>query len=285
MQAIAENIYIEDQYLGVTVGAINLPRGLIQVDAPPAPEDGRAWRAALLNLGGGTERLLINLDAHPDRTLGVRTMECTVIAQEKAAAVFRNRPSTFKAQGDETGADWEGVPGLSNMRWAPPEISFSHEAKIYWNDTPILLEHHPGPSVGAAWVILPEAKVVFVGDTVVRNQPPFLAGADLPVWIEAVKLLLSPAYRGWLVVGGRGGLAAVEVIRAQLEFLQQINTKLDKLAAKKSAPDALESLIPLLLAGFKIPSHRQRQYNQRLHYGLYHYYTRHYRPPNLPGEE
>ncbi len=46
MKTISENIYIEDQYPGVTLGVINMPHGLIQVDAPPAPEDGRAWRAA-----------------------------------------------------------------------------------------------------------------------------------------------------------------------------------------------------------------------------------------------
>jgi glyoxylase-like metal-dependent hydrolase (beta-lactamase superfamily II) len=285
MQAIAEDIYVEDQYLGVTLGAINLPHGLVQVDAPLSPEDGRAWRAALLNLGGSSERLLVNLDAHPDRTLGVRAMDCTVVAQEKAAQVFRSRPSTFKAQGDETGAEWESIPGLGNVRWAPPEISFSHEMTIYWGEAPVLVEHHPGPSAGASWVILPEARVVFVGDVVVRNQPPFLAGADLQTWIETAKILLSPAYRGWLVVSGRGGLVAAEVIRLQVEYLQQVLHKLDRLADKKSPPESLDNLITPLLSGFKIPNQRQHQYTQRLRYGLYHYYMRHYRPINNAGEE
>jgi len=285
MQAIAEDVYIENQYLGVTLGAINLPRGLVQVDAPPSPEDGRAWRAALLNLGGSSERLLVNLDAHPDRTLGVRAMDCTVVAQEKAAQVFRSRPSTFKAQGDETGADWESIPGLGNVRWSPPEISFSHEMTIHWAEAPILIEHHPGPSAGASWVLLPEAKVVFVGDAVMRNQPPFLAGADLQNWIEALRVLLSPAYRGWLVISGRGGVVAVEVIRSQVDYLQRVLNKLNKLADKKSPPEALDNLMVPLLSNFKIPSHRQHQYTQRLRYGLYHYYMRHYRPPNNTGEE
>ena len=68
MQALANQVYIEEQYPGVTLGVIALPHGLIQIDAPPAPEDGRSWRAALLNLNSGVERLLINLDGHPDRT-------------------------------------------------------------------------------------------------------------------------------------------------------------------------------------------------------------------------
>ena len=97
MDAIAENVYIEDRYQGVTLGVITQARGLIQIDAPPSPEDGRAWRASLMGMGNGPERVLINLDAHPDRTLGVRAMDCTVIAHEKTAQAFRNRPTTFKA--------------------------------------------------------------------------------------------------------------------------------------------------------------------------------------------
>jgi glyoxylase-like metal-dependent hydrolase (beta-lactamase superfamily II) len=286
MRAIAKDVYIEDDYLGVTLGAIPLTHGLIQIDAPPAPEDCRAWRAALLNLGGGSERMLINLDAHPDRTLGARAMDCTIVAHEKTAQVFRSRPNTFKAQGEETGADWESIPGLGNIRWILPEITFSHEMNIHWGETALLLEHHPGPSAGATWVILPEIKAVFIGDAVLRNQPPFLAGADLPDWLETLKLLLSPAYRNWLVVSGRGGLVAVDVIRAQKDYLEQVLNKVGKLAQKKSPPEALENLITPLLNPFKIPANRHQKYAQRLRYGLYHYYARHYHPAsNVAGEE
>ena len=57
MHSIGKDIYIEDQYIGVVLAVINLSRGLIQIDAPPSPEDGRSWRAALLNLGSGVDRI------------------------------------------------------------------------------------------------------------------------------------------------------------------------------------------------------------------------------------
>jgi glyoxylase-like metal-dependent hydrolase (beta-lactamase superfamily II) len=277
MQSIANDIYIEDQFLGATLGVINLPHGQIQVDAPPSPEDCRTWRAALLNLGGGSDRLLVNLDSHPDRTLGARAMDCTIVAQEKTAHVFRTRPTTFKAQGEETGSDWESIPGLGNIRWVPPEITFSQQMTIHWGESPVILEHHPGPTSGATWVILPEPKVVFVGDAVLKNQPPFLAGADLPVWLDTLKLLLSPAYRNWLVVSGRGGVVAAEVIRTQRDYLDQVLNKFEKLANKKSTPEAVEDLVLPLLHSFKIPSSQLQKYTRRLRYGLQHYYSRHYR--------
>jgi glyoxylase-like metal-dependent hydrolase (beta-lactamase superfamily II) len=276
MDTIANNVYIEERYLGVTLGVIVQPRGLVQIDAPPSPDDGRTWRASLMGMGGGPERVLVNLDAHPDRTLGARTMDCTVIAHEKTAQAFRNRPNTFKAQGDETGANWEAIPGLGSVRWAPPEISFVEKMTLHWGDTPILLESHPGPSSGAIWVILPVEKVVFVGDTVTKAQPPFLAYASLPEWIEALKLLLEPEYKGFTIISGRGGVVNTQVIRSQVDILKRIHDKVEKLGGKKASPAAVEKLADLLLKDFKAPAARQKQYTHRLRYGLNHYYARHY---------
>lgn len=280
MEAITDNVYIEERFLGVTLGVISQPRGLIQIDAPPSPEDGRSWRAAMMGMGNGPERVLINLDAHPDRTLGVRAMDCTVIAHEKTAQAFRNRPNTFKAQGDETGANWESIPGLGSVRWAPPEISFLDQLTLHWSDTPILLESRPGPTPGAIWVVLPSEKVVFVGDAVLKNQPPFLAHADLPLWIEMLKVLLEPEYRGFTIVSGRGGVVTTQVVRHQIEVLKRIYDRVEKIGKKKTTANVTDKIADQLLKGFKAPAARQKQYAHRLRYGLHYYYVRHYQPPS-----
>ena len=87
MQQITRGIYYDDTHLGVTLGALVYPLGTILIDAPLRPEDARSWRSALVNQRGGPNRLLISLDAHPDRTLGTRTMDCTIIAHQRAAQV------------------------------------------------------------------------------------------------------------------------------------------------------------------------------------------------------
>ena len=286
MQEIANKVYIEEQYPGVILGVISLPHGLIQIDAPPSPEDGRSWRATLLNLNSAVERVLVNLDAHPDRTLGVRAMECTVIAHEKTAQAFRNRPNTFKAQGDETGADWESVAGIGSVRWSLPEISFTNRMTIEWNDQPVVLEHHPGPTSGASWVIVPTAKVVFVGDLVLKNQPPFIAFCNLTEWLESLDILIAQ-YKGYTVVSGRNGVVSAGVIQTQRELLTTIEKNLETLAQKRAGLEALEAMAQQLLGMIKIPADRQKQYARRLIYGLRHYYVRRYHPTNVVdvGEE
>jgi len=274
MQEITRNVHIEDQYPGVTLGVIVTPRGLIQIDAPPSPEDARSWRAALMNLGGGMERVLINLDAHPDRTLGARAMDCTVIAHEKTAYTFRNRPGTFKAQGEETGADWESIAGLGSVRWAPPEISFGDQMTLHWSDTPVILEHHPGPANGSIWVNLPEEKILFIGDAVLKNQPPFLAGSNLNAWLSSLTALLEPPYKGYTMISSRGGMVSTTMIKNQYDFLKHVRDKLDKITTKKPNPATAEKLVNSLLTWFKAPAARYKQYGQRLRYGLLHYNSR-----------
>jgi glyoxylase-like metal-dependent hydrolase (beta-lactamase superfamily II) len=285
MQELAPHVFIETNFPGVTLGAISWAHGLILIDAPFRAEDTRSWRAALLNLSGGVDRLLINMDAHLDRTLGARAMDCTVVGHEKMAMAFRNRPMTFKAQGDETGAEWESYNGLGSIRWAPPEITFSDQMCIHWETEPLLLDHRPGPAGGAIWATLPVSHVILVGDAVLPDQPPFLSYADLPVWIEALELLLSSHYRDYLVVSGRGGLVAQQQIRAQLGLLQYIHQLLEALAQRDGSPEDAAEMAHSLLSRIHFPADRAAQYEQRLRYGLRNYFIRHYRPLTEDIEE
>ena len=207
------------------------------------------------------------------------------MAHEKTAQVFRNRPSAFKAQVDESGSEWETISGLGGLRWTPPEISFTHRLTLNWDSSPVLLEHHPGPSAGAIWVVLPEEKIVFVGDAVLKNQPPFLANADLPVWQETLALLQGKEYREYTVISGRGGVVAVAVIKSQADFLKDALKKLERLSKKKHAGDPTENLAGSLLSHFKIPTSQQKQYVQRLRYGLQFYFSRHYNAGSHPSQD
>ena len=245
MHAITKTVYIEDQYPGVVLGVIFRPRGLIQIDAPPSPEDSRAWRATLMNLNGGPERVLINLDAHPDRTLGARAMDCTVIAHEKAAQIFRTRPTTFKAQGDETGAEWEDIPGLGSVRWAPPEISFGQQLTLHWEGSPVLIESPRALQRAPSGCTLAEEKIVFVGRC--RGQEPAaLPCHGRPARLDrALNLLLGPAFKGYTIISSRGGVVNAQTIRSQLDFLEACPRPPGTAGSQKAAPEATENLVAI----------------------------------------
>jgi len=276
MQQIERGIFYEDSFLGVTLGGLVYSHGTILIDAPLRTEDARSWRATLLNQRGGANRLLINLDQHADRTLGDRALDCIIVTHEKTAQRLRDQPTIFKGQNIESGAAWESYGDSIGMRWANPDITFTDRMSLFWGGPEILLEHHPGPAPGSIWVAVPEEKVVFVGDAVVLNQPPFLANAELSVWLEGLDLLLSD-FRGYTIVSGRGGLAAVSDMRDQKKFLQKVEKGLERLANKNASAEATEGLAASLLSAIEFSKDLEEEYLQRLQYGLFHYYTRHYR--------
>jgi glyoxylase-like metal-dependent hydrolase (beta-lactamase superfamily II) len=280
MQELAHGIYIENTYPGVTLGALILSHGTILIDAPLRAEDARAWKAALLGLGGTFNRLLVNLDSHTDRTLGARAMECTIIAHQKTAQIFRGRPSVFKGQNAESGSEWEMQNETVGTRWAVPDITFTQKVSLYWGPPDVILEHRPGPTPGSIWVVIPEAKIIFVGDAVLPHQPPFLASADIPAWVETLDVLAKQC-RDYTILSGRCGIVPFEVVRSQQHHLKSILKGLEKLARRNASADETKSLIPLLLADLTFSPKLEEQFTQRYHHGLYQYYAHHYRPSDL----
>lgn len=284
MEQLTRGIYYENDYPGVTLGALILPQGTLLIDAPLRAEDARAWRNALLSLGSSSRRLLVNLDSHTDRTLGARAMECTIIAHQKTALVFRGRPSVFKGQNAESGSEWETQNEAVGTRWAIPDITFSQSISLHWGKMEVRIEYHPGPATGAVWVSVPEENIVFVGDAVLANQPAFLANADISAWLESLKLL-SDEYKNYLIVSGRGGPLPYSEIQKQQKHLERVQITLEKLVAQNAPAEATEKLIPDLLTDFKFPTKLKEQYTQRFRHGLLQYYEQHYNAPSESVEQ
>ena len=278
MEQIEQEIYVDDSYPGVTLGALAFPYGTILIDAPPHPDDGLSWQARFHKLGSGTIRLLVNLDSHIDRTIGAWVIDCPIMAHKETTLELNSRPSTFKGQIQNSGAEWETCEELSGIQLAIPSLTFTEQAILEWGEDRIILEHHPGPNAGATWLVVPEKEVIFVGDTVLLNQPPFLAVADVSAWIENLDLLLSQAYRKYQIVSSRGGRVDTKAIREQRRNLKDILKRLERLHNRNAEPEATGSIVPRLLSRIDFPSKCEGQYTQRLSYGLYHYYVRHYYP-------
>lgn len=281
MKRIKNHIYYETSYTGTTVGALLFSNDTLLIDAPLKPDEARAWLADLRKAGAKPRRLAINLDSHPDRTLGTQTLEAQVLAHKETARQFRRRAAIFKALKQESGAEWEQTSGLSGLRWILPRITFSEYTLLHFDQRELRLEYHPGPSPGACWLIAPKDKVVFVGDAIVSGQPPFLAQANIPDWLEGLDLLLTRQFRGYTIISGRGGKVTTKDITAQKRLLTTVETSLKRFSKRKSTASAeIDKLANKMLAKYKAPAKRKTLYLQRLKHGLHNYYARHYLPPS-----
>jgi glyoxylase-like metal-dependent hydrolase (beta-lactamase superfamily II) len=279
MKKVNKHIYYENNYSGATVGALLFSKDTVLIDAPLKPDEARAWLADLRRAGANPRRLAINLDAHPDRTLGTQTLEAQVLAHREIARQFRRRAAVFKAIKQESGAEWEETSGLSGLRWVLPRITFSDHTLLHFDGRELRLELHPGPGPGACWLVSPEDEVVFVGDAVVLGQPPFLAQADIDSWIDGLDLLLSRQFRDYTVICGRGGKANSKDINNQKRFLHKVRSRLLKFSKRKTTAAAEIDRLAIKLADkFKKPAKRHNFYVQRLKFGMHNYYARHYLP-------
>lgn len=283
MQQIEQGIVFEDGFLGVTVGALSFPQGVVLIDAPIRPEDTRSWRSGVVGPRSGPNRMLVSLDAHPDRTLGTRALESTIIAHQKAALVFRNRPTIFKGQTVETGATWETFSDAIGMRWASPDITFSDRMSLNLGGPEVILEYHAGPTPGSIWVIIPAAHTVFVGDALTVDQPPFLAQADLPAWIESMDLLASE-YGDYRIIAGRGGLAGADDVKKLRKLLKDVLARMEKLALKNAQPESTQDMVSSLLSQYSFPAKLTDLYTTRLRYGLQQCFSRRYLPTAVVGQ-
>jgi glyoxylase-like metal-dependent hydrolase (beta-lactamase superfamily II) len=150
---------------------------------------------------------------------------------------------------------------------------------IHWGDVEVVLQHRPGPTPGSIWVAIPEKRAVFVGDTVMLNQPPFLADANIDAWVQSLDVLMD-RYRGFAIVSGRGGLIELDDLRRQKRFLQKVTKKLEGLEKRNADPESVEKLVKPLVQEFNPGSDLQEQYTRRLYHGLFHYYLRSNRAPD-----
>ena len=120
---------------------------------------------------------------------------------------------------------------------------------------------------------------MYVGDTIVPDQPPFLANAEIDEWLENIDLL-STTYKNFVIISGRGGPIEKEEIRAQVRHLKKIARQMERLAAKNALPEMTEDLIPKLLGDLSFPEENYEKYALRLQAGLYQYYSHQYHHQN-----
>lgn len=278
MKKIKSNVYIESSYPGVTVGAICWPEGTVLVDSPLRPEDSHAWLAALKKVGAKEAMILVNQDSHPDRSLGAQELKKPLMMHSEAARELRQRAAIFKSLKQESGAEWENLDGLRSLRWLQPELQFTEETEIKLGANIILVRAAAGPSPGACWVILPEEKIMFVGDAVTKNEVPFIAEANIAKWLESLDLLLSKDFKDYRMISGRGGEVGVKEIRETRRFLSDMESRLEKLAKRKVAYAEAGKLAEKIFDKYKYPAKYKKIWIQRLRHGLQNYYISKYFP-------
>lgn len=269
MQELTPNVLIQQNALGLYTGIIQTKDGNILIDSPYRTEDHKTW-------GNRTAKsdaiFLVLLDTQYDRTLSAKGCDCIIISQSDYLLPAKPRQQAVKLQEELLGAGEGHEQTGSSSRPYAPEISFDKNMNLFFGGSEIFLEHHPGSNVAGIWAILPQEKVIFVGDSVMVNQPPFLAYSDPSAWAADLKLLASRAFKGYQIVSSRVGIVTQDQVRAMGKLMTFIQTSISTLKEKNADLDTYLELIPRILKRIEYSPSEGELFFNRLRWGLTTYY-------------
>ncbi len=275
MQEIAENVFIEKRYPRVVLGLIKLKHGVVMVDCPFQIEDVQMWKTKARQVSSGLKRFLLLLDAHIDRTMMVKAMETDVVSHEDAVDTLRNQSAASKNQELEIGPGWTHSDLPSGARIFHPHMTFTEELRVHWDDNPLLISHTSGAHFAGTWLTYDQQRVVFVGDSVIIDQPPFFTHADLSTWIKDLDLLSSNRYENYKIISGRNGLIHPESVRKFSALLNEIKNLVEELTKQALPLAGVPELTSYIMRKSNFDPRRWDQYCHRLSWGLEQYIKRH----------
>ena len=268
MEKITQHIYLENKYPGVISSVIFLKQGAFLIDAPLRMDDRQLWFSQIDEYNPGGDRLLVLLDAHADRLSSTQFVDFPILTHKNTLKVI---PGFAALQSNSSGIEdhkKEAVDLTQNLRWAIPELTYIGEISIEWDNYPVTITHHPGVHPAASWVQYEPEKVVFVGDTVIINQPPFLECCNLDLWIEELNILSSDTYTDYKIIGGRNGVVKQRSILTMIKFLAAVKEIIFELIATENHDLMLADRVNQLLKSLKYAPMFENDYKNRLMRGL-----------------
>jgi len=276
MDRIANNIYVSSAYRGVTVGAIVTPGGVICVDAPMLPADARHWRAKIGSITDAPVRYVINTDGHRDRILGQHWLGGAVVATEATAEKMRSYGDTFRQQVADFlmhhGAPEAAEEIMLSLKVVQPRISFNGRLVLHAESPRVEVWSVGGANPGSAWVVMPDAGVVFVGDLLTLNVHPVMSEANTSLWLERLAELRKPSFPAKKIVPGRGSVARKVDTQSMSEYLRDVRGKVRGLIKAQKLKTDVATLVPLFLSRFPVVEGERERMQRRIRAGLEHIY-------------
>jgi hypothetical protein len=268
MEEIANNIFIEQSYPGVVSSVLKLNHGLLLVDGPFRADDYQAWYQKVINLGGGIGQLLIMLDTQKDRLVGTPLGDIPIVAHENALAMIQDTQAVSRTPEMKSGSASEPYDLPQNTRWCMPDMTYQQQLNIHWDDEPVVITHQPGAHLAGSWVRYETERVVFVGDSVVIQQPPFLAYASLERWVDELSWLCSETFKNYKIVSGRNGIVQQKSILKMIDFLELVQNVIEELLVMEDPEEGLTQWVPQLLKKLCYDREKAEVFQQRLAWGL-----------------
>jgi glyoxylase-like metal-dependent hydrolase (beta-lactamase superfamily II) len=269
-------VVTETRWHGLATAAVLGSRGALCLDAPLQPLEADQWIADLRAKGAARIAFVVQMDSSAERAVAVANLrampqagQLTVVAHQHTAEVMRTPPDSLRTGAvlATLGAGFQGGE-LALSPWVRPQVTFTERLTFHWDKTTVDLIHAPGVNPGALWVHLPQERLLFVGDALTVDMPPYLGEANLPVWLEALARLRAAPYKGARIFSSRGGWVPSAQVARFAAFLRSVQHRLEGLRSKSEPQKDLTRAAAALSVYFRFSRDRRLMVESRLRLGL-----------------
>lgn len=219
MQEVTKNVYTITNIRGSNPSIIFTKEGEVFIDTAQLLTPLLAMRKFALERG--PIRYLINTEAHTDHIFGNHWFagECPVIGHENLPRVFWKNPlydcydfsvDVLKRQ-DPEGLKF--MPARKDYIINGPSITFSERMAFALGDHHFELYYTPGHTDCNISVLVPEERILFVGDTIFAYCQTWLQVGDPFEWLRSLEFLKTLDFD--TIVPGHGPLVEKSYIDIQ----------------------------------------------------------------------
>ncbi|MGD9147688.1 MAG: MBL fold metallo-hydrolase, partial [Anaerolineae bacterium] len=244
--------------------------GVILIDSPMLPHEAHHWRAEIEKRTGEEIVYIINTDHHRAHVIGNQYFPTgAVIAHEHAWKEMKSYGDSFRTRLLNMYRDRmpEAVEvWRQDLEIIKPEVTFTGRTVLYQGGKEIHLLPVGGHTPATTVVYFPQEKLLFAGDVVVTNRPPFLSQGDTKEWLGALTYLRKLHYD--ILIPGHGELAGKEATENMSQYLRLVRRKVrSAYRAGLSKGDTARSLSHLVRQ-WPIPPFERPKADRRFKSGL-----------------
>jgi glyoxylase-like metal-dependent hydrolase (beta-lactamase superfamily II) len=270
VREIAPNIFVETEYHGANVAFVATGEGVILIDTPMLPEQALRWRAEIRERTGKEIIYIINTDHHRAHVIGNQLFPtATVVAHELAWKEMKSYGDSFRTRLLNMYRDripeavefWQ-----EHLEIVNPEITYTGRTIFLKGGKEIHLIPLGGHTPATTVVHFPQEGLLFTGDLVVTNRPPFLSQGNTKEWLEALTYLRKLRYD--VLIPGHGELTSKEATENMSSYLRMVRRKVrSAYRSGLSKADTARSLSHLI-RHWPIPPFEKPKADRRFKSGL-----------------
>ena len=270
IREIAPHVFVETEFHGANVAFIVTGDGVILIDTPMLPKQARLWQRRIREYTREEIIYIINTDHHRAHVIGDQHFPTArVIAHEQAWKEMKSYGDSFRTRLlnmyrdriPEAAEEWK-----QTLQIIKPEITFTERTVLFRGDKEIHLIPVGGHTPATTVVLFPNERLLFTGDAVVTNRPPFLSQGDTKEWLQALTYLRKLRYD--ILIPGHGELTGKEATEKMSEYLRMVRRRVRAAyQAGMSKADTARSLSHLIRF-WPIPPFEKPKADRRFKSGL-----------------